>query len=74
MTRRMENLLGVLALLVTDELNAQPSIPALAGSTGAAATTTPRPGARPTTAKRNTNRGGRPGGPTNRTGGGGKRH
>ena len=36
MTQRMENLLGVLALLVTDELNAQPSIPALAGSTARA--------------------------------------
>ncbi len=36
MTRRTENLLGVLALLVTDELNAQPTIPALAGPTARA--------------------------------------
>ena len=36
MTRRTENLLGVLALLVTDELDAQPSIPALSGSTSRA--------------------------------------
>ncbi|ACC72705.1 MarR family winged helix-turn-helix transcriptional regulator [Paraburkholderia phymatum] len=36
MTRRTENLLGVLALLVTDELDAQPSIPALSGITARA--------------------------------------
>ena len=39
----------------------------------AMAATAPRPGARPT-AKRNTNRGGRPGGAGNRPSGGGKRH
>lgn len=33
MTQRTENLLGVLALLVTDEMNAQSTIPALAGPT-----------------------------------------
>jgi preprotein translocase subunit SecF len=51
-------------------------VPALASSGTAAAGNpgaAPRPGARPT-AKRNTNRGGRPGGPANRPGGGGKRH
>ncbi len=52
------------------------TFPALAssgsGAAGAAAGATPRPGARPT-AKRNTNRGGRPGG-GNRPGGGAKRH
>jgi preprotein translocase subunit SecF len=47
-------------------------VPALASSGSGAAAGAPRPGARPT-AKRNTNRGGRPGGPTNRSGGGGKR-
>jgi preprotein translocase subunit SecF len=50
-------------------------VPALASSgTSAAgpAGAAPRPGARPT-AKRNTNRGGRPGGPTNRPGGSAKR-
>jgi DNA-binding MarR family transcriptional regulator len=36
MTRRTENLLGVLALLVTDELDAQPAIAALSGSTARA--------------------------------------
>jgi DNA-binding MarR family transcriptional regulator len=36
MTRRTENLLGVLALLVTDELDAQPTIPALTGPTARA--------------------------------------
>ncbi|MBB4516190.1 MarR family winged helix-turn-helix transcriptional regulator [Paraburkholderia fungorum] len=36
MTQRTENLLGVLALLVTDEMNAQPTEPALAGSTARA--------------------------------------
>jgi preprotein translocase subunit SecF len=50
------------------------TFPALASSGTAAgsAGTTPRPGARPT-AKRNTNRGGRPGGPANRSGGGKRR-
>ncbi|MFI6074763.1 protein translocase subunit SecF [Actinoplanes sp. NPDC051343] len=47
-------------------------VPALASSGSSAAAGAPRPGARPT-AKRNTNRGGRPGGPTNRSGGTGKR-
>ena len=48
-------------------------VPALASSGSSSATGgAPRPGARPT-AKRNTNRGGRPGGPTNRPGGSGKR-
>ena len=42
-------------------------------ATPAMAATAPRPGARPT-AKRNTNRGGRPGGAGNRPSGGGKRH
>jgi DNA-binding MarR family transcriptional regulator len=36
MTQRTENLLGVLALLVTDEMNNQEAIPALAGSTARA--------------------------------------
>lgn len=33
MTRRMENLLGVLAVLITDEMNDQDAPPALAGAT-----------------------------------------
>jgi preprotein translocase subunit SecF len=61
----------------TRDANATDSdVPALASSGSAAtptATGAPRPGARPA-AKRNTNRGGRPGGSTNRPGGGGKRH
>ncbi|MEV6846926.1 protein translocase subunit SecF [Actinoplanes sp. NPDC051411] len=61
----------------TRDANATDSdVPALASSGSAAAPTAtgaPRPGARPA-AKRNTNRGGRPGGSTNRPGGGGKRH
>lgn len=36
MTQRTENLLGVLALLVTDEMNAQPTVDALAGPTARA--------------------------------------
>jgi hypothetical protein len=36
MTQRTENLLGVLALLVTDEMNAQNTVPALAGPTARA--------------------------------------
>jgi DNA-binding MarR family transcriptional regulator len=36
MTQRTENLLGVLALLVTDELNAQQALPALVGPTARA--------------------------------------
>ncbi|OAJ53602.1 MarR family transcriptional regulator [Paraburkholderia ginsengiterrae] len=36
MTQRTENLLGVLALLVTDEMNAQPAVDALAGPTARA--------------------------------------
>lgn len=36
MTQRTENLLGVLALLVNDELNSQPTLPALAGPTARA--------------------------------------
>src|SRR6201996_5962243 len=36
MTQRTENLLGVLALLVTDEMNAQPTVAALAGPTARA--------------------------------------
>jgi DNA-binding MarR family transcriptional regulator len=36
MTQRTENLLGVLALLVTDEMNGQEAIPALAGPTARA--------------------------------------
>jgi DNA-binding MarR family transcriptional regulator len=36
MTQRTENLLGVLALLVTDEMNAQTAVPALAGPTARA--------------------------------------
>ncbi|CAE6839802.1 MarR family winged helix-turn-helix transcriptional regulator [Paraburkholderia haematera] len=36
MTQRTENLLGVLALLVTDEVNAQPAVAALAGPTARA--------------------------------------
>ncbi|MDE1182617.1 MarR family winged helix-turn-helix transcriptional regulator [Paraburkholderia sp.] len=36
MTQRTENLLGVLALLVTDELNAQPAVSALSGATARA--------------------------------------
>ncbi|MEW6339076.1 MAG: MarR family winged helix-turn-helix transcriptional regulator [Paraburkholderia sp.] len=36
MTQRTENLLGVLALLVTDEMNAQNTVPALAGATARA--------------------------------------
>jgi preprotein translocase subunit SecF len=51
------------------------TIPALAssGSSSAAGGSAPRPGARPT-AKRNTNRGGRPGGGNRPGGGGSKRH
>jgi preprotein translocase subunit SecF len=57
----------------TRDANATDSdVPALASSGSSAAAGAPRPGARPT-AKRNTNRGGRPGGPTNRSGGTGKR-
>lgn len=36
MTQRTENLLGVLALLVTDEMNAPNTVPALAGATARA--------------------------------------
>src|SRR3984957_5661311 len=36
MTQRTENLLGVLALLVTDEMNAQTAVAALAGPTARA--------------------------------------
>ncbi|MFM0413454.1 MarR family winged helix-turn-helix transcriptional regulator [Paraburkholderia aromaticivorans] len=36
MTQRTENLLGVLALLITDEMNAQPAVEALAGPTARA--------------------------------------
>jgi hypothetical protein len=36
MTQRTENLLGVLALLVTDEMNAQNTVAALAGPTARA--------------------------------------
>jgi preprotein translocase subunit SecF len=58
----------------TREANATDSdtMPALASSGTGSPGAAPRPGARPT-AKRNTNRSGRPGGPTNRSGGG-KRH
>jgi preprotein translocase subunit SecF len=49
-------------------------VPALAGSSSptSGAAISPRPGARPT-AKRNTNRGGRPGGGSRPSGGGSKR-
>jgi preprotein translocase subunit SecF len=58
----------------TRDANATDSdLPAMASSgSGSAATSAPRPGSRPT-AKRNTNRGARPGGPGNRPSGGGKR-